>query len=208
MITAEHILSFWFANATIDPSRARERYDFWFKASPEIDATIRERFTDLYTRARAGNLQSWQASPRSCLALIIVLDQFPRNLYRATPAAFATDPQAQTIVQHGLAQSYQSALDWIEQAFFLMPLQHAEQLSLQEESVRRCQELLSQAPAEWQAIVDSFQRSAEKHLSIIQQFGRFPHRNSILGRASTPEERAFLDAGSGSFGQAPIPGSG
>ena len=208
MITAEHILSFWFANATHDPNQAQERYDFWFRATPEIDAEIRQRFADLYSQARAGELQAWEASPHSCLALIIVLDQFPRNLYRATPAAFATDSQAQTLVKHGLTQSYQSALSWIEQAFFLMPLQHAEQPSLQQESVRRSQQLLNQAPAEWRKILDSFHRSAEKHLSIIQQFGRFPHRNSILGRASTPEEQAFLDAGSGSFGQAPISRSG
>ena len=129
MLSAEQILSFWFADATTAPSRARERYDFWFKATPQIDAEIRERFTDIYAQAKAGELQSWQETPRSCLALIIVLDQFPRNLYRATPAAFATDPQAQAIVQRGLAQFYPSQLQCMEQAFFLMPLQHAEQSS-------------------------------------------------------------------------------
>lgn len=203
MLNAEHILSFWFADVATASSRAQERYDFWFKATPEIDTQIRERFSDLYRQAQAGELQSWEEAPRSCLALIIVLDQFPRNLYRATPSAFTTDSQAQTIAQRGLTQSYLSELHCIEQAFFLMPLQHAEHVSLQEESVRQSREMLRQAPAEWHVLLDSFHGSAEKHLSIIQRFGRFPHRNAILGRKSTPEEQAFLDSGSGSFGQAP-----
>ena len=199
----EQILQFWFADSTADADKAKERYAFWFKATPEIDAAIRTQFADLVSQAQAGGLESWQAAPRSWLALIILLDQFPRNLYRGTAAAFASDPSAQHVAQRGFGLSFLSTLSVIEQAFCLMPLQHAEHLSLQEEALRRGEELLAQALPEWQEQLEEFQGSARKHFVIIQRFGRFPHRNVILGRESTPEEQKFLDSGSGSFGQAP-----
>ena len=199
----EQILQFWFADSTADADKAKERYAFWFKATSEIDIAIRTQFADLVSQAQAGGLESWQAAPRSWLALIILLDQFPRNLYRGTAAAFASDSLAQHVAQQGFRRSFPSNLSVIEHTFCLMPLQHAEDLSLQEEALRRGEELLAQAAPEWQGQLEEFQGSGRKHLSIIQRFGRFPHRNVILGRASTQEEQAFLDSGSGSFGQAP-----
>lgn len=199
----EQILQFWFADSTADADKAKERYAFWFKATPEIDIAIQTQFADLVSQAQAGGLESWQAAPRSWLALIILLDQFPRNLYRGTAAAFASDSLAQHVAQQGYRLSFPSNLSVIEHTFCLMPLQHAEDLSLQEEAVRRGKELLAQAAPEWQGQLEEFQGSGRKHLAIIQRFGRFPHRNVILGRESTPEEQEFLDSGSGSFGQAP-----
>lgn len=210
-MTPEQILTFWFADSADNVQNVhavKQRYTFWFEANPETDQRIRDQCSDVYSQARAGTLNAWQTAPRSCLALIIALDQFPRNLFRATPAAFATDPQAQQICQHGLCQDYLSELKLVEQLFFLMPLQHAEDISLQEESVRLSEAIITQAPSNWHEFLNSFLGSARKHLSIIQRFGRFPHRNIILGRESTPEEQAFLDSGSGSFGQALAAGSG
>ncbi len=202
----EQILQFWFAASAADAAQAKKRYAFWFKATPEIDAAIRTRFVDLVAQAQAGGLESWETAPRSWLALIILLDQFPRNLYRGTAAAFAGDPLAQHVAQRGFGQYLPSTcpsnLSVIEQAFCLMPLQHAEQLSLQEEALRRGEELLALAATEWQEQLEEFQGSARKHFALIQRFGRFPHRNVILGRESTLEEQEFLDSGSGSFGQA------
>ncbi len=199
----EQLLQFWFADAASDAGKAEERYLFWFQATPETDAVIRVRFSDLVRQAQAGGLAPWESRPRGWLALIIVLDQLPRNLYRGTAAAFAADPLAQHAARRGFEHSFHASLSVLEQLFCLMPFQHAEDLALQEESVRRGAAVLATAPAEWTALIEDFQGSARKHLSIIQRFGRFPHRNVLLGRMSTPEEQAFLDSGSGSFGQAP-----
>ncbi len=199
----EHLLQFWFADAASDARKAEERYLFWFQAAPETDAIIRTRFAGLVRQAQSGRLASWESQPRGWLALIIALDQLPRNLYRGTAAAFAADPLAQGVATRGLARCLDSSLHALEQLFCLMPFQHAEDLALQEESVRRGEAILATAPTEWTALVENLQGSARKHLSIIQRFGRFPHRNVLLGRTSTPEEQAFLDSGSGSFGQAP-----
>ena len=205
-MSPDQLLTLWFADTVADAQAADKRYAFWFEANPDTDALIRERCAGLYAQARDGGLDAWQTTARSCLALIIALDQLPRNLFRGTPAAFGTDPQAQRLCQYGLDNTYLAQLAPAEQAFFLMPLQHAEDLALQHESVRHCETLLAQAPPDWRAFLESWLGFAQKHLSIIQRFGRFPHRNVVLGRRSTPDEQAFLDSGSGSFGQAPAAG--
>ena len=199
----EQILTFWFANAGDNVQVIKQRYKFWFEATPETDQQIHDQFLDVYSQARSGALTPWQTAPHSCLALIIALDQFPRNLFRGTPEAFSTDEQAQQICQYGLRQHYLSELNCIEQLFFLMPLQHAEDVALQEESLRLSEAALVQAPPDWHEFLNSSLGSTRKHLELIQRFGRFPHRNIVLGRQSTPEEQAYLDSGSGSFGQAP-----
>ena len=202
-MTSEQILTFWFADTANNAQAVQKRYKFWFEAKPETDQQIHAQFSDVYSQARAGVLETWQTAPRSCLALIITLDQFPRNLFRGTPEAFATDRHAQRICQHGLRQNYLSELNYAEQLFFLMPFQHAEDLALQQESLRLSEAAVVQAPPDWHEFLNSFLGSSRKHLELIRRFGRFPHRNRILGRESTPEEQAVLDSGSGSFGQAP-----
>jgi len=117
----EQILQFWFADSAADADKAKERYAFWFKATPEIDAAIRTQFVDLVPEAQAGGLESWEAAPRSWLALIVLLDQFPRNLYRGTAAAFASDPLAQHVAERGFSQYLPSNLSMIEQAFKAPP---------------------------------------------------------------------------------------
>lgn len=199
----EQLLQFWFADAASNARKAEERYLFWFQATPETDAAIYTRFSDLVRQAQSGGLASWESHSRGWLALIIALDQLPRNLHRGTATAFAADPLAQHVARRGFERSFYSSLSVPEQLFCLMPFQHAEDLALQEEAVRRGDALLATASSEWTALIEDFQGSARKHLSIIQRFVRFPHRNVLLGRTSTPEEQAFLDSGSGSFGQAP-----
>ena len=199
----ETILEFWFADAAADPKKAAARNPFWYEGTPETDATIRDRFSDVVERARAGGLTDWEMQPRSWLALLVVLDQFPRNIYRGTAAAFACDPLAQREARRGWDAGRHESLHVIETVFCIMPFQHAEDLGLQHEALRRGAVLLTTAPAEWKAVVEQFQGFARKHVHLIERFGRFPHRNALLGRHSTPEEQAYLDAGTGFFGQAP-----
>lgn len=199
----ETILDFWFADAAADPKKAVARNPFWYEGTPETDATIRARFSDMVERARSGGLTDWEAQPRSWLALLVVLDQFPRNIYRGTAAAFACDPLAQSVAQRGWNARRQESLRVIEAVFCLMPFQHAEDLDLQHEALRRGEALLASASAEWKTLVNQFQGFARKHVYLIERFGRFPHRNVLLGRPSTPEEQAYLDAGTGFFGQVP-----
>lgn len=199
----EAILEFWFADAATDPDKAAARNPFWYEGTPETDATIRARFSGVVERARAGGLAEWEAQPRSWLALIVALDQFPRNMYRGTAAAFASDALAQGVARRGWDAGRHESLSVIEAVFGLLPFQHAEDLDLQHEALQRGEALLIAAPAEWKAVVEQFQGYARKHVYLIERFGRFPHRNVLLGRVSTPEEQAYLDAGTGFFGQAP-----
>ena len=199
----EAILEFWFADAATDPDKAAARNPFWYEGTPETDATIRARFSGVVEQARAGGLADWEARPRSWLALILALDQFPRNISRGTAAAFACDALAQGVAQRGWDAGRHESLSVIEAVFCLLPFQHAEDLGLQHEALRRGEALLAVAPAEWKAVVEQFQGFARKHVYLIERFDRFPHRNALLGRVSTPEEQAYLDAGTGFFGQAP-----
>ena len=199
----EAILEFWFADAATDPDKAAARNPFWYEGTPETDATIRARFSGVVEQARAGGLAAWEAQPRSWLALIVTLDQFPRNVSRGTAAAFACDALAQGVARRGWDAGRHESLHVIEAVFCLLPFQHAEDLGLQHEALRRGEALLAAAPAEWKAVVEQFQGYARKHVYLIERFGRFPHRNALLGRVSTQEEQAYLDAGTGFFGQAP-----
>lgn len=151
----------------------------WFEKNPSFDEEIRRRFLGLYERAAAGGLAPWMGAPRSCLALAILLDQFPRNMFRGTARAFAADglarEAARTIVERGWDQGMSAD----ERTFAYLPFEHSEALQDQETSLRLFQ---GTENFEW----------ARRHWEIIRRFGRFPHRNAILGRASTPEEAEFL----------------
>jgi len=202
-MNSEAILDFWFGPTKDDPAEAMGRYSFWFNADPETDESIQSKFSVEVERAKAGVLPDWESRAQSWVALIVVLDQFPRNLYRGTRSAFELDPVAQKIAESGFARHLDAGLGVSEYLFCLMPFQHAEDINLQREAVDRGEALRGQAPHEWRAVIETFQGSAKKHLSIIQEFGRFPHRNKILGRTSTKAETIFLSRGTGSFGQTP-----
>lgn len=173
MITPDDILQFWF-------DEANEAH--WYTKNDAFDAEIRRRFSVLYEHVRDGAHADWKDSPRGLLALIIVLDQFPRNMFRDSPQAFASDDLALTLAELAIAKGFNVRLSPVERQFLYMPLQHAEKLDVQEQSVARFAEL--DRP-------ESFAFAVE-HRDIIARFGRFPHRNAVLGRVSTPQETEFL----------------
>jgi uncharacterized protein (DUF924 family) len=196
------IHAFWFAAATADPQAAAARLDFWFRSTPEEDAVIARRFAPTLVSAATGALDHWATRPRSCLALVVVLDQFPRNIHRGSPDAFAHDAKALCITRRGIDAGHLNALSTIEQAFFLMPFQHVEDAHAQREGVRCYERMLDDAPPAWRPVAEGIVAYARLHLDIVERFGRFPHRNRILGRASTAQELEYLKNGAESFGQA------
>lgn len=189
----DKVLHFWFGN----PPRARA--DFWFGKSEETDRIIRDNYAELVTRAVNGELGSWAEAPRGRLALIILLDQFPRNIWRDEAEAYLHDGQAVQTVLDGLQRDDDRALEPLERAFFYMPLEHAEDLRLQDLSTKCFAGLLEEAGDENREIFRSFLDYAEQHRQIIRRYGRFPHRNSVLGRKSTAVEEAFLRQPGSSF---------
>lgn len=177
MADIDDVLAFWFEEHGPDD---------WFAKSDEFDKEIRDRFLTVYEQAAAGGLQEWRNTPRGCLALCLVLDQFPRNLFRDDPRAFATDALARDLTRHLLDQGFDRdpALDGPARMFVYLPLEHSEDI----EDQRLCLDLVRERIGN-----ESFIDYAERHLKIIERFGRFPHRNAVLGRECTPEEAEFLE---------------
>lgn len=182
---AKDVLDFWFL-APDNPAHGQSRAE-WFRKDDAFDAQIRERFGALIDTAINGGLRDWAATPRGALAQILLLDQFTRNVYRGTPRAFAGDAQALelaiALTQDGQDQQLEPTL----RAFVYMPFEHAEDLAMQARAVELFQ-LLTQSREGFESMLDY----AQRHQEVIARFGRFPHRNAILGRDSTPEEAAFL----------------
>jgi len=162
---------------------------------------MRARFGDLLELAASGDLASWADGPRRRLSLILLLDQFPRNMFRGSPRAFAHDAEALALTLSGMQSAADAALDAVERMFFYMPLQHAESPDAQDESVAAYRRLLAEAPQDLRGPFAAASRSAENHRAIIERFGRFPHRNRVLGRTSTAAEEDWLRKGGEHFGQ-------
>ncbi len=158
----------------------------WYKVDPTLDRTIRERYEALWESARAGALDHWIASAESCLALVILLDQFPRNMFRGDARSFASDAKACVVAKAAIDRGYDKREDLPGRAFFYLPLMHSETLPDQERSVRL---FLMRFGREGNLV------HARAHRQVIRRFGRFPYRNAALGRATTPAEQDFLDAG-------------
>lgn len=176
----EEILDFWFGGE----EGFREA---WFRRDEDFDREVRERFQEDYERATAGELDDWMASPRGTLALVLLLDQFPRNLFRDDPRAYATDGKARQVANHAVSTGLDRGLQPIERMFVYLPFEHSEDLEDQRRSVELF--LTLDGDLENPEILDY----ALRHQRVIERFGRFPHRNEILGRATTPEEAAFLE---------------
>lgn len=191
MSQANEILDFWFGKP--DEADYGKPRKVWFIKNPAFDEEVRSRFLNDYQQAAAGQLDAWKASPEGCLALIILLDQFPRNMFRGQPQAFATDPQALAYAQYTVERGFDKELLPIQRSFVYLPFEHAENLEHQ----RQCVELFSTLKdhPECSSGVDY----AHRHLKVIERFGRFPHRNEILGRETTPEEAEFLKQRGSSF---------
>lgn len=199
--TVQRILEDWFGGTRRDPGLVPERNAFWFRADPERDERLRERLGGQVSEALAGGFTEWQDEPASRLALILLLDQLPRNLHRGTPRAFAGDHRAAALCLAGIATGMERVLAPVERAFFYMPLQHSEDRAAQRLGVRQYRDLLEHNP-EHDAVFRHFLEFAEEHRDIVERFGRFPHRNAILERESTAEETHYLEQGAPRYGQA------
>lgn len=195
----ESVLAFWFGDGLESAEALAERAGVWFAGDPSFDESIRERFESLPERALRGELDAWSRAPRSCLALVLVLDQFPRNLHRGTARSFACDPRAYGVALEALERGFDRELAPLEASFLYLPLEHAEDAEAQERCVSLFRELLERAPPELAPRFDAFLSYALRHQEVIRRFGRFPHRNAILDRPSTSEERAYLEAGGDTF---------
>jgi len=198
---AKNVLDFWFGDCPLSPEQDRARNAVWFNANQDFDYDIERRFGKLVSTARKGSFDSLVDQPYDCLALIIILDQFPRNLYRGQAGAFASDNKALELTRAMLGSGAFEQLGFTERAFVLMPYQHAEDLAIQQEGIQIYKKQADSAPPEWKDIVEGYLGFAQSHLELIEQFGRFPHRNAVLGRENTPEESDYLNSGGARFGQ-------
>lgn len=199
--THTDVLDFWFGDATLQRDWPEtDRSALWFGGGPELDAQITARFGPLVNAAIDGGLTEWETPLDARLALIVLLDQFTRNVHRGTARAFAGDARAQRLVLQTIAVAEDDELPRIGRVFVYMPLMHAEQLALQRVCLERFTELHRDSPTELQRALDGNLRAARQHLDIVERFGRFPHRNAAMGRTSTPDEEAFLKDGP-RFGQ-------
>ncbi|HUQ11856.1 MAG TPA: DUF924 family protein [Steroidobacteraceae bacterium] len=199
------ILEYWFGTGPWTPERLAERTRFWFggdgvEAQVVRDADIRTRLEPLLERAARGEFAAWASSPKRRLALLLLFDQVPRNIYRGTAAAFAFDREALALSAEGLQLAADAALDPIERIFFYLPLEHAESLEAQDAAISAFDRLVAEAPPELRDYCVYTAGYAKKHRDIIVKFGRFPHRNTMLGRQSTPEEAAWLAEFGNPFG--------
>lgn len=182
-LTPEDVLEFWFDDA----AQAR-----WFERDDAFDASIRERFADALDAAMDGRLDPWAQTPDGWLALLIVRDQFSRNLFRNDARAWAGDEDTQVLALDGIARGFDQALAPLRRVFAYMPLEHAESRVLQRHCVHLFERLAAHQPPDLRAAFEHFADYARRHREVIERFGRFPHRNAILGRADTPEEREYL----------------
>ena len=179
---AAEVLRFWFGDGT-DYGKSRKA---WFQKDPAFDREIGARFLALYEQAASGGLDAWQALPGECLALVIALDQFPRNLFRGDAKAFAADARALGAARRAVEAGYDASMLPVERLFLYLPFEHSESLADQWRAIALIGRL-----APWPETSDVFSY-AVRHWEIVRRFGRFPHRNAALGRASTPEELEFL----------------
>ena len=191
---SENIHEFWFGELDECGLAAPARHALWFSSDPTTDREIARRFGALVEQALAGELDAWAGRDRARVALVLLLDQFTRNIYRGTPAAFSGDPLALTLAQRTVASGHHQRLPAIHQVFLFVPLEHCEDREVQEECVTLFEEL---AAVTGSPQVADFTRYAVAHRDVIARFGRFPHRNAVLGRESTPGEIAYLEAHGG-----------
>ncbi len=187
----EEVLAFWFG------CEGEEGYgefrEAWFSRNPDFDHEVRDRFEDVYEEAVAGGLEAWKEEAESCLALIVVLDQLPRNMFRGDPRTYAADGLALAAARYAIERAYDRELSPFQRMFLYLPFEHSEDLEDQRRSVELFRRLAEDTGSEDLLVY------AVRHMEIIERFGRFPHRNEILGRRTTPEEAKFLEEPNSSF---------
>jgi uncharacterized protein (DUF924 family) len=199
MSQVEEILLFWFGTGTDDLVTASRQKSLWWEKNAQNDVLIRTRFEALVLAADAGRLEDWRATPDGLLALILLTDQFPRNMYRDKPDAFRFDARARKYCLEALDTAVDTRLRPIQRIFLYLPLEHSETLAHQERCLSLMNALAQEVPATWRTSFEGYAAFAERHREIIERFGRFPHRNALLGRPSTAEELQFLQQPGSSF---------
>ncbi len=200
-VRIDAILTFWFKEQQLSAPQIDRRMDVWFGEDEIFDHEIRKEFADDVQLASEGKLDHWAHQPHGRLALILLLDQFRRNIYRGTAKAYDKDKVALKLCVEGAIAKKDEGLTPIQRAFFYMPLQHAESRKVQDRSVALFNKLANAVSATYRETFATMAQFAELHRDIIAQFGRFPHRNKLLGRQNTPEEDAYLAGDSPDFGQ-------
>ncbi len=191
--SADEVVTFWF-----DETEPKQH----FVKDPNFDQLVRDKLGQLHERAVAGVLDAWQDSAIGCLALCVVLDQAPRNMFRDDPRAFASDPKALAVARHAVAQGFDKQLTLRQRTFIYLPFEHAEDRDLQAQSVALFKALHEEAVAQDPQAAEGLALAydyALRHQVIVERFGRFPHRNAVLGRESSAEERTFLSQPGSSF---------
>jgi uncharacterized protein (DUF924 family) len=199
MTGVSKVLNFWFGDLGHAPL-PEATISRWFQRNDDFDRTIRERFSEDIERAAAGEYDHWKdAGPEGYVALVVLLDQFPRNIYRNDPTAFAFDRYALRYALEAIDRGEDEKTHPLYRAFLYMPLEHSEELALQNRCVALFARLAADAPEMYRSLLETFHEYAIKHQVIIERFGRFPHRNHVLGRETTAEEAQFLTQPGSSF---------
>ena len=200
------IAAFWLADALAGPGRALARRDWWYRGGPAVDEAIRRRFGPRVEEACAGGLGEWEESSRGAFAVILLLDQFTRNLYRGTAQAWQGDARAFRIAERAVEAGLDRELHPVERIWLYHPYHHSERLQAQERGLDLLRALKAGADEAWKPYVEQSIRGWTRHRNIVADYGRFPHRNAVLGRASTPAELDYIAGGGENFGQA-MPGT-
>lgn len=197
---AKTVLDFWFGDNSGDIPVEQQKK--WFVSDQEFDALIKKQFTMTLLAGSRGELDEWELTPTGRLAFVILLDQFPRNIFRSTANAFLYDEKALSLARDGIEFKHDIALTIFQRVFLYMPYQHSESLKVQQQSIELFAALAAQAKSQAEkSFTKSCYQFALQHHELIQRFGRFPHRNSVLGRQSTADEKAYLTGGGARFGQ-------
>jgi uncharacterized protein (DUF924 family) len=203
--TINEIVQFWLGSALDGPEIAYARRDWWYNGGAAVDDEIRDRFGTIVPRACRRELMDWRETPNGAFALILLLDQFTRNLYRNSPDAYLGDASAFEVVNHAIGNKLDLDLHPVCRIWLYHPFHHAESLEEQERGGVLLQQVRASASSEWHRYIDRSIRGWRRHRDIVARFGRFPHRNAVLGRISTADECAFLAENGENFGQGPKP---
>ena len=202
---AAAILDDWIGPGDLRAEDFKPYHDRWYRSDPDFDEELRERFGETLKAAEAGELDGWRDSPEGCVALVILFDQFSRNLYRGTAAVYRNDRAALDIARHVIDQGWQDQLTVPARLMLYHPFLHAEDLTAQNQCEQLFEALHDNCDPVWKPLVASHLKFVRDHADVIDQFGRFPHRNDQLGRTTTAEEAAFLQKDSRSYGQGKQP---
>lgn len=198
---AAEIIEYYFGGSHDDPTAMEACLARWFEVDRALDAEVAERYGDVVESALEGGFESWRDDPHDCLALILLLDQFPRNVYRGQPRVYAGDERAREVTGSALDAGWAQQHASIPSIFFYMPFEHAEDLALQDRCVAGYEAIHAAAPEAFRPLTARAVQAGKDHRDVIRQFGRFPHRNAILGRPNTREEAAWLAVNRGGWGQ-------